>query len=84
MKKAILQVRMDADLKEQVETLYRGMGTSFAEAVNIFARQSIQENGMPFIVTVSKTKGKSYGRLSSYANPLLLEEEDKAYEKEQG
>ena len=80
-KEATLQVRMDADLKEQVETLSRGMGTSFAEAVNIFARQSIQENGMPFIVTADKTRGKSYGRLSSYANPLLIEEEDKAYEK---
>lgn len=80
-KEATLQVRMDADLKEQVETLYRSMGTSFAEAVRIFARQSIQENGMPFIVTADKTRGKSYGRLSAYANPLLIEEEDKAYEK---
>lgn len=36
-KEATLQVRMDADLKEQVETLYKRLGTSFAEAVRIFA-----------------------------------------------
>lgn len=47
-KEATLQVRMDSDLKEKVEALYREMGTSFAEAVRIFAKQSIQENGMPF------------------------------------
>ena len=35
-KEATLQVRMDADLKEQVENLYKNMGTSFAEAVRIF------------------------------------------------
>ena len=39
-KEATLQVRMDADLKDKVEALYREMGTSFAEAVRIFAKQS--------------------------------------------
>ena len=47
-KEAILQVRMDAELKEQAEQLYKDMGTSLAEAVRIFARQSVLENGMPF------------------------------------
>jgi addiction module RelB/DinJ family antitoxin len=45
---ATLQIRMDKDLKAQVEALYRGMGTSFAEAVRIFAQQSLREGGMPF------------------------------------
>ena len=48
MKEAVMQVRMDASLKEQVENLYRDMGTSFAEAVRIFAKQSVEENAMPF------------------------------------
>ena len=47
-KEATLQVRMDADLKEKVEVLYREMGTSFAEAVRIFAQQSLREGGLPF------------------------------------
>ncbi len=45
---ATLQIRMDKDLKSQVEALYRSMGTSFAEAVRIFAQQSLWEGGMPF------------------------------------
>lgn len=79
-KEATLQVRMDADLKEQVEALYRSMGTSFAEAVRIFAKQSILENGMPFMVTANHAP-TTYGRLSKYANPLLIAEEETAYER---
>lgn len=45
---ATLQIRIDSTLKEQVEALYRSMGTSFAEAVRIFAQQSLREGGMPF------------------------------------
>ena len=43
-----LQVRMNAELKAEVEALYKSLGTSFAEAVRIFAQQSIREGGMPF------------------------------------
>ncbi len=49
---ATLQVRMDGELKAQVEELYRSLGTSFAEAVRIFAQQSIREGGMPFRPTL--------------------------------
>ena len=35
-------------MQEQVEALYRSLGTSFAEAVRMFAQQSLQEGGMPF------------------------------------
>lgn len=49
---ATLQVRMDHDLKVQVEELYRSLGTSFAEAVRIFAQQSLREGGMPFRPTL--------------------------------
>lgn len=43
-----LQVRMNAELKADVEALYKSLGTSFAEAVRIFAQQSLREGGMPF------------------------------------
>ena len=49
---ATLQIRMDKEIKSQVEALYRDMGTSFAEAVRIFAQQSLREGGMPFRPTL--------------------------------
>lgn len=78
-KEATLQVRMDADLKEKAEALYRELGTSFAEAVRIFAKQSVQENGMPFVMTANRRN--TYGRLSQYADPQKREQEEGAYER---
>ena len=49
---ATLQIRMSGELKAQVEELYRSLGTSFAEAVRIFAQQSLREGGMPFRPTL--------------------------------
>lgn len=46
-----MQIRMNSDLKEQVEDLYRSLGTSFAEAVRIFAQQSLRDGGLPFVPT---------------------------------
>lgn len=40
--------------------------TSFAEAVRIFAKQSVLENGMPFVI--SANHGNTFGRLSKYAD----------------
>ena len=68
-KEATLQVRMDAELKEQAEILYKQLGTSFAEAVRIFARQSVMEKGMPFTMHLAalgekRTLGIANGKYS--------------------
>ncbi|MDO5338445.1 MAG: type II toxin-antitoxin system RelB/DinJ family antitoxin [Eubacteriales bacterium] len=78
-KEATLQVRMDADLKEKAETLYRELGTSFAEAVRIFAKQSVLENGMPFVISANHKN--AYGRLSKYADPDKRKQEEGAFER---
>ena len=41
---ATLQVRMDSQIKNNVEELYHDLGTSFAEAVRIFAQQTITKS----------------------------------------
>ena len=78
-KQAVYQVRMDEDIKNQVEKLYRDLGTSFAEAVRIFAVQSIREQGMPF--TPSEARGQTFGALSSLADPALISQEEGAFEE---
>ena len=78
-KQAVFQVRMDEETKEQVEELYRGLGTSFAEAVRIFAAQSLQARGMPFTPTYNR--GSTFGSLSAYAQPELIAHEALAFEE---
>lgn len=58
VKEETLEVRMDSDLKEQVELLYGQMGISFEEAVRIFARQSVEKKAMPFTIQSAGTEGK--------------------------
>lgn len=78
-KEATLQVRMDADLKENVEQLYKNLGTSFAEAVRIFAQQSLTDQGLPFVITIEKQS--ACGMLNKYANPELQKRENEEFEK---
>lgn len=78
-KQAVLQVRMDAEIKEQAEELYRSLGTSLAEAVRMFASQSIAENGMPFALHDPSTAQKGFA--AKYADPELIEKENDAFRK---
>jgi addiction module RelB/DinJ family antitoxin len=75
---ATLQVRMDAEMKERVEQLYKQMGTTFAEAVRMMAAQSLLENGMPF--AISAGRANAYGIAAGRANPALIPLEQGAFE----
>lgn len=70
---ATLQIRMNSDLKTRVEELYRSMGTSFAEAVRIFAQQSLREGGMPFRPTLKAWVDMTAQEINA---KLLQSEED--------
>ena len=82
-KESTMQLRMDSEMKEQVEALYRSMGTSFAEAIRIFAAKSLMVNGLPFSMTLSREASHVSvsglaGSLRSYATPEKLEGEPSA------
>ena len=60
---ATCQIRMNSELKAQVEELYRNLGTSFAEAVRIFAQQSLREGRAAVSPPPSKPEDASDSRL---------------------
>ena len=76
----VLQVRMDKSTKDKVEKLYRQMGITFASAVRLFAKQSLVEQGLPFVV--SKKPSLAGGMLSKYADKTKWPEELSAMEGE--
>jgi DNA-damage-inducible protein J len=79
-KEATFQVRMDADLKAQVEELYKRLGTSFAETVRMFARQSAQENGMPFMLHILEQKNPQ--RIGVVKGKLIVPEDMEKYNED--
>ena len=47
-KTANLNIRIDPDIKENAEKLFKNFGITVSDAVNIFLRQSLMAGGLPF------------------------------------
>ncbi|PKV04911.1 type II toxin-antitoxin system RelB/DinJ family antitoxin [Bifidobacterium pseudolongum] len=43
--------RTDREVKEEAKALFESMGMDLSTALNVFLRQSILDNGMPFTIT---------------------------------
>lgn len=52
-------VRMDADLKREVEAIYAELGMNLTSAVNAFLRQSVRVGGMPFDLRLNERQRES-------------------------
>lgn len=50
-KNSTFQMRINLEVKEQVENIYANCGMTLTDAVNTFLQQSINVEGLPFIVT---------------------------------
>ena len=48
METANLNIRTDKDVKQAAEKLFEALGLNMTTAVNMFLRQAIRENGIPF------------------------------------
>ncbi|MBQ7574355.1 MAG: type II toxin-antitoxin system RelB/DinJ family antitoxin [Clostridia bacterium] len=47
-KTAVINVRTEPDIKAQVEALYKSMGVSLSDAINMFLYKSLDFRGLPF------------------------------------
>ncbi len=46
-----VNIRMDTDLKAQAEELFADLGLNMSTAVNLFIRQAVRQQGIPFAIT---------------------------------
>lgn len=67
-KSTVMQFRMDTALKHEAEELFKELGTSFAEALRIFARQSVLTHSMPIAIALPRQATAS-GAFAKYADP---------------
>ncbi len=68
-KTAIFQMRINPEVKAQVEEIYANCGLTLTDAVNIFIQQSINVEGLPFIVTQNSKEALKQQAI----NTLMLE-----------
>lgn len=51
-----IYVRVEPNIKEQAEVVLEKLGISMSNAVSIFLRQVVMQNGLPFEVKIPNTK----------------------------
>lgn len=51
-----LNVKIDEDVKQKAQTLFKKLGLDMETAINIFLRQSIREHGIPFHVYMKRSE----------------------------
>ena len=51
MKNVNVTLRVDEDLKKQADALFSELGLNLTTAFNIFLRQAVREQGIPFMVS---------------------------------
>ncbi|MCB1189630.1 MAG: type II toxin-antitoxin system RelB/DinJ family antitoxin [Leptospiraceae bacterium] len=56
MKTAILNARIEPELKNDVEKIFQELGISPTQAITMFYKQVILNNGLPFEVKIPNTK----------------------------
>lgn len=57
-----VNLRIDKDLKTQAEALFSSLGMNMTTAINVFLRQSVRDQAIPFHVTAEK----SYDNITPY------------------
>lgn len=53
MESTNLNIRTDKEVKVQAEKIFDALGLNMTTAINIFLRQAIRENGIPFEVKLN-------------------------------
>ena len=65
-KTATFQMRINPDVKQKAESIFAAYGLTLTDAVNIFIQQSLNTEGLPFLLSPENTeylKAKSISRL---------------------
>jgi addiction module RelB/DinJ family antitoxin len=58
MMNATIQIRTDADIKVQADSIFKQMGITLSDGLNMFLRQVVMRRGMPFTPEVVEPKAE--------------------------
>ena len=53
MKKKSIRISVDEDALNEAKFVFDTLGISLSDAVNVFLRQSVRENGFPFRIQIN-------------------------------
>lgn len=79
MAKVSTNLSLDADLKREAQALYADLGMDLSTAVNIFLRQSLRVQGVPFSITRESPNADTAAALAEYQAMKAHPEQYKRY-----
>lgn len=56
MSKMSMSIRLDSEVKEQAQQVFSNLGMDMTTTINIFLRQAIQYQGLPFDVRLDENR----------------------------
>lgn len=65
-KTGTFQMRINPEVRQEVEKVYAAYGLSLTDAINVFIQQSLNESGLPFLLSPENSeymKAKATARL---------------------
>ncbi|MBR6779784.1 MAG: type II toxin-antitoxin system RelB/DinJ family antitoxin [Clostridia bacterium] len=57
-------IRMDENLKKQADLLFNELGLSLSTAFNIFVRQAIREQSIPFVIANRQSNAETLAAIA--------------------
>ena len=73
---AIIQFRVDDNLKEQATKVYDNLGIDLSTALRMFLRRSIMVNGIPFSMTLDENSTDNYTPIEAPVKMQTFEIDD--------
>jgi len=73
---ANINIRVDGDVKIKAQEVFSALGLDMTAAVNIFLRQAIRKNGIPFELMAEKPKPPQKKRKFGSAKGKMWEADD--------
>jgi DNA-damage-inducible protein J len=74
-----LNVRVDENVKKQANELFSDLGLDMSTAINMFLRQAIMRNGLPFDVAREVPNKETHAALKEVEDMIAHPEKYKSY-----
>ena len=81
-KTTTFQFRINPKIRERAESIYSDCGLTLTDAINIFIQQSINVEGLPFVVTTKSKSAKFEQAVSRLMGEITQGEESVSRESD--
>ncbi|MCQ2546365.1 MAG: type II toxin-antitoxin system RelB/DinJ family antitoxin [Clostridia bacterium] len=78
-KTAVINVRVEPELKQLAEDLYKSFGITITDAINLFLNKSVMEGGLPFELKQPRYNAETEAAMAEADAILDGRAETKAY-----